>query len=327
MRVGYLAIALVSILITLAGVEILVRIQGDTRTPPKMFPSKETRPVEGGRIFCPDPKVTRPYFENRVRYPGCVFYPRNNAGLRNLFDLKNDGTHPVRIVGLGDSLVFGYGVDHEDTFLYRLHESLNARLGSGRVEVFNSARPGYDLEDAYGLMQRHVLSLEPRLIILGLHLNDFLKFPTQLIRNPRDYSIRKYFHLVDLLLYRWEKKEGGEINEREALASFDEESKTGLFNQLKAFDTTLEEREISLLVLIFPLFVKLDAYPFRQIHLEIDEFLTAERIEHIDFLHDFSGQEDAPYWITRDDQHPNEIAHQVFFERVSAYVDAHLGAE
>ena len=142
----------------------------------------------------------------------------------------------------------------------------------------------------------------------------------------RDYSIRKYVHLVDLLLYRWEKKEGGEINEREALASFDEESKAGLFKQLKAFDIALEKREVSLLVLIFPLFLNLDDYPFREIHLEIGEFLTAEHIAFIDFLRDFSGKEDDQYWITLDDQHPNEIAHQVFFERVSAYVDKYLGA-
>ena len=223
-------------------------------------------------------------------------------------------------------MVFGYGVDHEDTFLFMLQKTLNGRLGSGRVEVINAARPGYDLGDSYGHLKRNVLSLQPNLIILGLHLNDILKFPTQAIRTAHDYSIRKYIHLVDLFLYRWELKESGIINEKETLASYDEESKASLFNQLRAFDTTLGERKIHLLVLIFPLFVKLDDYPFRHIHREIGNFLASEHIEYIDFLGDFTDKEDDLYWITLDDQHPNERAHQVFLERVSVYVDGYLGA-
>lgn len=321
MKVGYFAIALVSILITLVGFEIAIRLFGGPRVPPKIYPSRETRLVDGGRIFCPDPKVTRPYFAHRRRYPGCVFYPSNNAGLRNLFDVRARDPRRLRIVGMGDSMVFGYGVDHEDTFLYLLHESLNDRLGAGRAEVINAARPGYDLADSYRLLTRQVLGLHPDLVLLGLHLNDFLKFPTQPVRRPRDHPLRKYLHLVDLLLFRWELAESGDINEREALASYDAKTRARLFDQLRAFESTLAERDTRLLVLIFPLFVKLDDYPFRRIHQELREFLASERIDYIDFLRDFTGKRGDLYWITLDDQHPNERAHQVFFERVSERVD------
>ena len=325
MRAANLAIAVVSILAVLVGVEVFVRSQIDSSPPQQIYPSKETRKVEGGRVFCPDPEVTRPYFESRKRYPGCVFYPRNNVGSRNLFDVHADAQPRFRIVGLGDSMVYGYGVDHEDTFLYRLHESLTARLGSERIEVINSARPGDDLDDAYQLLRGHVLPLEPDLIILGLHLNDCLVFPTQLIRTTYDTPIREYFHLLDLLLSRWELKASGDLNEKEILASYDDESKARLFRQLRAFAATLAKRDIPLLVLIFPLFVDLDEYSFRHIHREIGEFMTAERIDYFDFLRDFSEGGDDTYWITLDDQHPNERAHQVFFERVSGYLDEHLG--
>src|SRR2546425_4995755 len=51
----------------------------------------------------------------------------------------------VRIIGIGDSLTFGQGVEEADTFLARLERDLTAR--SLRVEVINCGVFGYNVNE------------------------------------------------------------------------------------------------------------------------------------------------------------------------------------
>lgn len=319
MRWSQFALAAASLLATLAALEVVLRLSGAGR-PQEGAPRHELREVEGGQVYCPSGELSRSYFETRTRHPGCAFSPRNNLGTRNLSDLRPAVRPGLRIVGLGDSLVYGFGVDHEDTFLYRLEQALAEKLGSRGVEVINAARPGFDLDDSYALLRDKVLRMPVDLVILGLHLNDFLRFPSRTIGKSYDLALRSRLRLLDTLLYRLELKESGEIHEREMLASYDEAARSRLFDRLRAIQAALDARSIPLLVLIFPLFLDLDDYPFAHIHREIAGFLAGEGIEFIDFLPSFAGGRDEDYWITASDQHPNEEANRIFFERVFGYV-------
>lgn len=123
------------------------------------------------------------------RRPLESFYLRPNAHVEFLgasFDINADGyrTPPVprekpddvyRIVVVGDSVPFGWGVPAEATFPRRLETLLNEReqpFGRSRVEVVNLSGPGRGLGDYYIVLQDDGLRYEPDLVLIPFIFND-----------------------------------------------------------------------------------------------------------------------------------------------------------
>ena len=76
------------------------------------------------------------------------------------FRAQNPGTQPSPggIVAIGDSWTFGYCVDYEETYPYFLEELSN-------TPVTNLGIPAYGSGSTYGLINRHVEKLQPKLVV------------------------------------------------------------------------------------------------------------------------------------------------------------------
>ncbi len=96
----------------------------------------------------------------------------NSLGYRNReFSLKKlSGTY--RIVCIGDSTTFGFGVDWNDAWPCRLEELLNARSGGGRFEVINAGVPGYTSYQGLQYVKQVLPALQPNLVIVTFGNND-----------------------------------------------------------------------------------------------------------------------------------------------------------
>ena len=77
----------------------------------------------------------------------------------------------LRIMVVGDSLTYGYGIDDQWTYSNLLERSLQ---GSHRLEVANLGRSGYQSEDLVWVLRRFLPQLDPDLVIYAVCLNDFL---------------------------------------------------------------------------------------------------------------------------------------------------------
>jgi lysophospholipase L1-like esterase len=78
-----------------------------------------------------------------------------------------------RILVLGESLTFGWGVEYEETYGQRLREALEERgLFGGRVEVVIAATPGYTSHQGLLLLERTGFSLQPDLVTVPYVVND-----------------------------------------------------------------------------------------------------------------------------------------------------------
>jgi lysophospholipase L1-like esterase len=101
----------------------------------------------------------------------------NSLGLR---DRELDRPKPprtVRIVGVGDSVTFGYGVRLDDTFLKVLERRLNATAPNGpRYEVVNAGIEATGLDYYHGFIQSAAPALEPDLVLVNLALNDIAEY-------------------------------------------------------------------------------------------------------------------------------------------------------
>ena len=80
-------------------------------------------------------------------------------------------TNALRIVGLGDSVTFGWGVDEDDTFLAVLARELAAELRRP-VEVLNTGVPGYNTAMEVAAFERRALAWRPDVVLVDWVGND-----------------------------------------------------------------------------------------------------------------------------------------------------------
>jgi lysophospholipase L1-like esterase len=90
----------------------------------------------------------------------------NAAGQRGA--LLDPSSAKPRVLVLGDSYAFGFGVNDDETFPHRLGELLG-----GRADVLNFGVPGYDLVQEVALLRAKGLAYDPDVVVLSVHPNDF----------------------------------------------------------------------------------------------------------------------------------------------------------
>jgi hypothetical protein len=77
-----------------------------------------------------------------------------------------------RIVGLGDSSMFGWGVDDDETYLTRLTQRLTEHFSPVRWEALNTVVPGYNTVMEVETLRRRALHYGPDLVLVHYVGND-----------------------------------------------------------------------------------------------------------------------------------------------------------
>jgi lysophospholipase L1-like esterase len=131
---------------------------------------------------------------DQVAYAGAKV-STNHDGFRDRnYGRKGEGT--VRILGLGDSVMFGQGVGETAPYLVLLENLLAEAHAERRWEVLNAAVPGYNTAQEVALLEDRGLAFEPDLVILGFVSND-VNLPSFLAERADVFSLRRSF-LLDL---------------------------------------------------------------------------------------------------------------------------------
>lgn len=141
-----------------------------------------------------------------------------------------------RIVVLGDSIAFGWGVELEDTFAKKLESMLNQNLAT-RCEVINFGVPGYNASQKFALLKGKAIRYNPDSVIVHLVHNDF--FETYNYYRPKFINqtlLKKSY------IYRWiiqrlrsykQKRFLKELAYRKKLATADMARFSSIIEQLK----------------------------------------------------------------------------------------------
>ncbi len=94
----------------------------------------------------------------------------NEAGFRGTLDADGDG---FRLVGSGDSFMFGLGVADHEPYLVRLGQLLRETFPARRWQVINTAVPGYNTVMEVETLKEKGLLLRPDLALIEFVGNDF----------------------------------------------------------------------------------------------------------------------------------------------------------
>lgn len=246
---------------------------------------------------------------------------------------KREGS--FRLLAVGDSFPWGYGVYADDAWPRRLERRLAAARPGLDLELVNWSRPGWNTEQAWQSVRLRLDVLAPDLVLLGFTLNDCeptnMKARDELIevlrrRSPGAALSRALYAGSAFYRLFWDRFENR--RQRRAFVAHYEgiyrgESWRHCREAMAAFGAAAAEREVPLLLVIFPVFDSQldDSYSYRRLHNKMTSAAHQMGIEVLDLLGGFRGMDGRRLALTPyTDPHPSELAHRVAADLIEGYL-------
>jgi lysophospholipase L1-like esterase len=244
----------------------------------------------------------------------------NSRGLRGP-EVASAGEPGVRrVVVLGDSLTFGWGVNEAETFPRMLERLLNE--SGRRSDVINAGVGNYNTAQEVAWFEERGLAYEPDEVILGFYINDAEPTPH---RKEGWLARRSYLYVV--LASMWDalqRQMGLRKGYVEYYAELYQDSNPGwrtCQDALERLAAMCRARNIRLTVALLPeLHDVEDTYPFRFVHEKVSAVLGRHGVPVLDLNGAFRGRDPKSLWVSPGDAHPNAVAQRIIAERLFASI-------
>ncbi len=266
--------------------------------------------------------------------PWCVAYHRNSLGLRGGEVSRQPQQGILRIAVVGDSFVFGEGVQADGT----LPVQMNQRLGP-RYEVLNLGQVGASTEQEMAQAYSAVENLNARRILLVFLLNDIGQ--TRVLAAQQDYIndliIFRDAHLAKREVNAWYKGHlrlldfvGSRFQmrkvEQETIGwyndCYDKSKNSANLMQLEGYF-----HELSVLprcrvaLVLYPLIEGFEGdYPFAKIHEQVGDMADRAGLPVLDLAPSFSGLKSSGLWVHPADHHPNRRAQGIAAKSIVSWL-------
>jgi GDSL-like Lipase/Acylhydrolase family len=251
----------------------------------------------------------------------------NHAGFRDDRDYparKASGT--FRILVLGDSFTFAGKVALRETLVKVLEERLQRLDPSRRYEALDLAVPGYNSEQEASALEEMGLRYQPDLVIVAFVLNDALpagqlvpkkaRLPEPVRRIlKRSYLVQFVYSREKQLRSEWKKGTFKGASEVRDLAP-GTRGYARVASALRRMNDLTSSRGVPLAVVLWPMFERLDAYPFVDQHRLVAETCSRIGVPLIDLLPAFRDHDTSSLWVAANDHHPNAVAQRLAADAV-----------
>ncbi|MEW6051805.1 MAG: SGNH/GDSL hydrolase family protein [Candidatus Zixiibacteriota bacterium] len=167
-----LTASVLSVCLFLALAELALRfIDPDLYYKNQFFPVN--RDIDFPDVYKKDPMLFWRFRENQTissRRFSDLDYRINSLGMRGpeIARTKNG----VRILTLGNSCTFGWGVRQEQIWTTRLQEMLKRGILTQSIEVVNAGVPGYSSLQGWRYFENELLVLQPDIVLITFAWND-----------------------------------------------------------------------------------------------------------------------------------------------------------
>lgn len=225
-----------------------------------------------------------------------------------------------RILLLGDSITFGWGVAEAETMAGRLRNALKDRFPSRDFEVVNAGvgNTNTAMQVAWYLEQGR--RYEPDLVVLNYFINDAEPTPSRhggLIRETSMAFV--YFEgRVDTISRQFMGKVDWEDYYRDLYT----DGAAGWGAARQAIDRLVETTRTDgtrLMIANIPEIRRLAPYPFPEVRAAISEIAADHDVAYLDLHASVAAEPPESLWVTVEDPHPNGKANGLFAD---ALVDA-----
>ena len=245
----------------------------------------------------------------------------NSDGLRDKELEEAKPTGVTRILMLGDSITFGWGVPADETLPRVLERELTAQ-GAGPIEVINSGVGNYNTAMEAGYFFDHGKAYDPDIVVLNYFINDAEPTPIYkevpwLARHSYAYAViggawdslkRRLFGGADWRTYYAGLYADGAPGWRKA-----QESIAKLAAYCRAND-------IRFIIVNIPELRELKEYPFHDVTAKVKAAAETHHVEFVDLLPAVEDLSPDTLWVTKPDPHPNGRAQEL----MGIYFSNHL---
>jgi lysophospholipase L1-like esterase len=277
-----------------------------------------------------NPQLSFAHAPNRSAFLMGVPVSISSAGLRDGEYTLAKPTGVYRIMMLGDSTTFGWGVRQADTAAKFLERKLNGQLppGYNKVEVMNTGVGNYDTVQEVTYYETIGFKYQPDLVVLVFFINDPEPVPVEkksfLI--DRSYLIAFATNRFDGLL----RHAGVRPDWKKYYASLYDDDRPGFQACKKALISlagSTRSNGAKLLVAILPELHQIngDSYPFRAAHQKIEAVLASQNVPVVELIDGLKGHgPEETLWVTALDDHPNAKANDLISDQLKQWVLANI---
>ena len=328
-----------SVIITLLLLEIVIRTLDHFREKPTKKEKRIAMIQEAGRLYPPTEKLFSLTLDRALL--GHRNYPAMGTSLRDYNYPLSKPEQTYRIIGLGDSFAWGWGVaDNRRTTFKYLECWLNADESGQQYEVINCAQPGKSVKDYEAYAKEYGQAFQPDMVLILYNINDsYLPHASMVVdkrtedlmmqqKDPMN-DISKLYHLLKKIIVKKRVHDYTVRHIKEGYFGPEKKQKWGRAQaNIKAIQKFCQDRQIELVIAIFPLLFELEkTYPFQDEVDEVDRFLTSNRIKKVNLLTVFRGKKTAVLWSSPTDSHPNRVAHRLAAESIYSFLQEHVFKE
>jgi lysophospholipase L1-like esterase len=308
------------LVIALAGTELFARrIYGK---PSMHFGLEMWKYAKTLKLRAEDPEMSHRHRPNAEAFLMGVDVKINSLGLRDheISVQKPAGTY--RIVVLGDSTTFGWGVPFEQTYPKLIEKSLNARPPAGgwtNYEVINTGIGNYNTAQELASLKDRWLVLKPDMVLIGWYINDAEPTPRPSY-NWLAYHSYGYIWITsnfDAL----RRNLGAGQNYKQYYEGLYDDKQPGWPKCQAAFAELArlcKDRNTPLHVLLIPELHTLSGnYEFTHIDDLIRQIGIKNGVSVLDLIEAFPADGDPKqYWASPEDDHPNGKANELMAAKI-----------
>jgi lysophospholipase L1-like esterase len=246
----------------------------------------------------------------------------NSDGLRDReYDVARGNS--ARIVVLGDSLTFGWGVEEAGTFVSLLEQEISRETP---VEMINFGTGNHNTEQQVNLFIEKGLKYSPDGVVVFYFIND--AEPTSKRSNWLGLSHLRSLTLIwsrtRMVLARF-RSSNTFVDYYRALYEPDQPGWQATKKAFRELRDVCKEKRIALRVVLLPDLHDLVDYPFLEEYAQVGQFLSQEGIAYKDLLLDFRGTKNSrELWVAHDDAHPNAAAHKMIADHSRSFVEQEI---
>jgi lysophospholipase L1-like esterase len=265
------------------------------------------------------------HFPQREGHYYGVSIKTNSLGLRDYEYSVEKPENVKRVIFLGDSFTFGWGVPLDRLFSKQVEGMLNKN--GRKVEVINMGVGNYNSVMEVALFKLKGLELDPDMVILMYFINDTEPVPR--IKSRVEYYVLRHSYFMAFLFDRFVKIktyfDKDFIWSRYYRSLYSEENAKNLAATRRAIKELIKicsQNDIKLLIVNIPELRSLKNYQFSKATRYIQSLAEAQNVLFLDLLPALVGQEAESLWVSPEDPHASELANGIIAQEIYNKISA-----
>jgi lysophospholipase L1-like esterase len=276
-----------------------------------------------------DPLLSFVHAPNRSAFLMGAPVSINSHGQRDREYAQAKPSDVYRVVILGDSTTFGWGVSAEQTVAKILEDELNKLKVPGyrHFEVINAGVGNYNTVQELTHYLTYERAFRPDLVVLQYFINDAEPVPKE-----RDPGLLGRSYLLAFAISRFDatmRIAGLRPDWKTYYRGLYEDGLPGIEAAKQALTklaATTRDDGTQLLVTILPELREInDQYPFVSQHEKIKEVLAKHRVPTMELIDGLRGHgPESSLWVTPTDDHPNGKANSLVVRQMLPWILNHI---